>query len=88
MANIEHCQSQNTKTLQQNTFILKNKLLFKNDITKTLMNNQIDLVEKKSCDKANTVKYRQYTNMSSIYCRKKIYTRLKASNTKYKNLQK
>ena len=46
VVNIECCQNQNTKTLQQNITNSKNKLLSKDEIIKTLKNNQTDLFEK------------------------------------------
>ena len=46
IANIECCQNQNTKTLQQNIPNLKNELLSKNEITTTPINKQTDLLEK------------------------------------------
>ena len=46
VANIEFCQNQNTKTLQQNIANLKNELLSKNEIITTRINKQTDLLEK------------------------------------------
>ena len=46
VANIEYCQNQNTKTLQQNIVNLKNELLSKNEIITTSINKQTDLLEK------------------------------------------
>ena len=46
VANIERCQNQNTKILQQNIANLKNELLPKNEIITTPINKQTDLLEK------------------------------------------
>ena len=46
VANIECCQNQNTKTLQQNIANSKNELLSKNKIIITPINKQTDLLEK------------------------------------------
>ena len=46
VANIECCQNQNTKTLQQNTDNLKNEILSKNGIIATPINKQTDLLKK------------------------------------------
>ena len=46
VANIECCQNQNTKTLQQNIANLKNELVSKNEIITTPINKQMDLLEK------------------------------------------
>ena len=46
VANIECCQNQNTKTLQQNIANLKNELRPKNEILTTPINKQTDLLEK------------------------------------------
>ena len=46
VANIECCQNQNTKTLQQNIANLKNELHSKNEIIATPINKQTDLLEK------------------------------------------
>ena len=53
MANIECCQNQNTKTLQQSIANLKNELLSKNEIIATPTNNQTDLLKKR---KSHTTK--------------------------------
>ena len=41
--NIECCQNQNTKTLQQNIANLKNELPYKNKVITTPINKQADL---------------------------------------------
>ena len=46
VANMQCCQNQNSKTLQQNIANLKNELLCKNKIITTPVNKQSDLVEK------------------------------------------
>ena len=45
VANLECCQNQNSKILQQNITNLKNELLSKDKIIKTLMNNVTDLLK-------------------------------------------
>ena len=46
VANIEYCQNQNTKTLQQNIANFTNELLSKNEIITTPTNKHTDLLEK------------------------------------------
>ena len=46
VGNIEYCQNQNTKTLQQNIDDLRNEILSKNEIIATPINKQTDLLEK------------------------------------------
>ena len=43
---VECCQNQNNKTLQENIATFKNESLSTDEIIKTLMNNQTDLLEK------------------------------------------
>ena len=46
VANIECCQNQNTKTLQEDIPNLKNELLSRNEVITTPINKQTDLLEK------------------------------------------
>ena len=46
VANMQCCQNQNSKTIQQNIANLKNELLSKNKIITTPVNKQTDLLEK------------------------------------------
>ena len=88
IANIECCQNQNTKTLQQNIANLKNELLSKNEIIAAPKNKQTDLLEKsKSHATIQKSPYKDKHQHNQIYD-KKIYREVKSSKIKHKIIHK
>ena len=89
VANIECCQNQNTKTLQQNIANLKNELLSKNEIIATLINKQTDLLEKsKSHATIQKSPYKDKHRYNQRSHNKKIYRKVKSNKTKHKHSHK